>query len=204
MSQQNRQKKSNFDLFGAIVGGLLLSLPATSLVASAQSTSPLNPCPGIYYEEPFNRTIESPEGCPSNAAAMEMGEVETTVPADLPAGNVTQPPIPETSTDAIAKVMPMEGTVDVKLTNNTNALITYQAVGHTDRRVLAGGEEALLQNLPTPITVTLVRQGSGFLKAVPISSESGMLAVSLEEEFEPLDENQGVLRIQEDGQVFLY
>lgn len=202
MSQQNQQEKSNFDLVGAIVGGLLLSLPTTSLVASAQSASPLNPCPGIYYEEPFNSAVEPPEGCPANAAVGAVGGLEPTVPADLPTANVTQPPLPETRTDAIARVMATEGTIDVKLTNNTNTLVTYQAVGHTDRRVLAGGEETLLQNLPTPITVTLVRQDDGFLQVVPISSEEGMLAVSLEED-PNLDENQGVLRIEEDGQVFL-
>ena len=99
--------------------------------------------------------------------------------------------------------MPINGMVSVKLKNNTNAPISYEAVGHTERRFLAGGEEIVLQGLPTPVTVTMVRQDEGLLDVVPIStSDAGMLEVSLDEA-RNLDDNQGVLRIQRDGQVFL-
>lgn len=47
-------------LAGTIAGGLFLSLP---VLASAASYS-LNPCPGIYYEEPFSSTRIVPQGCP--------------------------------------------------------------------------------------------------------------------------------------------
>jgi len=41
--------------------------------------------------------------------------------------------------------------------NNTNAPVSYEAIGYTQRRFL-GGEETVLRNLPTPVTVTFVRQ----------------------------------------------
>jgi hypothetical protein len=205
MSQPNQQNKSDFNWVGAIAGGLLLSLPAASQVASAQSASPLNPCPGIYYEEPFNSAVEPPAGCPANAAMGTVGGLEPTVPADAPApaADVTQPPLPETRSDAIARVMPTEGTVNVRLINNTNAIGNYQAIGHTDQLPLPGGEEVFLQNLPTPITVSVTRQDDGFFEVIPVSSDEGTLVISLEEEVNPVDRNQGVLRIQEDGQVLL-
>lgn len=110
--------------------------------------------------------------------------------------NVTQPPFPKTTQAPIATVIPMAGEAIVKLTNSTNALISYQAIGHTESRMLAGKAEIVLQNLPTPLTVTMVREGGGLLKFKPLSSsETGMVAVSRDETTN-FDDNQGVLRIQ--------
>lgn len=75
--------------------------------------------------------------------------------------------------------------------------------GHTESRMLAGKAEIVLHNLPTPLTVTMVREDGGLLKVIPMSSsEKGMLAVTMDETSN-FDGNQGVLRIQPDGQVFL-
>ena len=91
----------------------------------------------------------------------------------------------------------------MKLKNNTNAFISYQALGYTERRFLVAGEEIILRDLPTPVTITTVRQDKGLLDVVPIStSEGGMLEVSLDESTN-LADNLGALRIQTDGQVFL-
>jgi hypothetical protein len=99
--------------------------------------------------------------------------------------------------------MPRDGKVDVKLKNNTNAFVSYQAVGHTERRFLVAGEEIILQDLPTPVTITTVRQDKGLLDVVPTStSEAGMLEVSLDES-KNLGDNLGALRIQRDGKVFV-
>ena len=116
---------------------------------------------------------------------------------------VIQPPLPETRSNAIAVVTPINGKVDVKLKNNTNAIISYEAIGHTQRRFIQGGEEIVLQDLPTPVTITTVRQDKGLVDVAPIStSQAGMLMISLDES-RSLDDNLGALRIQRDGQVFL-
>jgi len=113
------------------------------------------------------------------------------------------PPLPENRAEPVARVMPVNGQVDVRLSNNTNALITYEAVSFTQRRTLAAGETIVLQDLPTPVTITMVRQDRGFLEVVPVpASESGLLEVTLDEA-QDLDDNQGVLRIQSNGQVYL-
>jgi len=207
--QNNLSNLKNAGLLGAIVGGVLISLPATILEASAAPFSTLaqvNPCPGIYYEEPYNSTRMVPPGCPPNQAT-RMGRggqfpTRPMTPVPPPAG-VSQPPLPAERSDAVARIQPTNGTVDVRLKNNTDAVVSYQAVGHTDRRYMSGGEEIVLQNLPTPITITAVRQDEGWLKMMPISvDETGQLEVTFEQET-TLDSNQGVLRIQEDGQVFV-
>ena len=206
-------------LVGTLFGSLLLGLWATTQKAQAQPTG-LDQCPGIYYEEPYNSRTIVPEGCPPNTYTQQQGQPsgvssegveplpgtpnEPVAPlpgdADTPA---SVPPLPEERSEPVAVVMPMDGQVSVMLKNNTNALITYEAVGHTQRRYLEAGEETMLQGLPLPLTLTMVRQDDGFIEVTPVSSESGMLEISLDEEQEPLDENQGVVRIQEDGKVFV-
>jgi hypothetical protein len=209
MNKQHQSNLKNAGLLGAIFGGVLISLPATLLEASAvpvSTVAQINPCPGIYYEEPYNSTRMVPPGCPPNQATRmgrggQMPSRQMT-PVISPA-NVPQAPLPEVRSEAVARITPQNGTVDVRLKNNTNAVVSYQAVGHTDRRYLQGGEEILLQNLPTPITITAVRQDDGLIQMMPMSAdETGQLEVTLAEET-MLDSNQGVLRIQEDGQVFV-
>jgi hypothetical protein len=253
MHNKNRIQPKKARIVGTVFGGLLIGIPAIPLVASAQGSQVLNPCPKIYYEEPFNSTRLSPEGCPPNEATRLLtgrsnGITLNQRPRDtvagerspgLPGANQTPnrinqadapttppgatsadpyyspgmrdqtnppvtPPLPENRSQAVVKVMPMEGNVSVRLKNNTNAIVTYEAVGHTQRRVLQGGEETVLRNLPVPVTVTFVRQDDGFVQVMPMSaSKEGMLEVALDEDANPRDRNQGVLRIQKDGQVFL-
>lgn len=221
MYKSKQINKKTLGIVKAICGSLILGVPAIALSATAQTlSSKLNPCPGIYYQEPFNRLSIVPQGCPANDAVRRLDASRgtgtmvdrgvrdrglftaplTTAP---PPPGVPQPPLPEERSQAVANVMPMDGMVNVKLKNNTNAIISYEAVGYTQRRFLPGGEETVLQNLPTPVTITLVRQDDGLLEVMPMSaSEQGLLEVGLAEET-TLDDTQGVLRIQRDGQVFV-
>ncbi|WP_373534789.1 hypothetical protein [Microcoleus sp.] len=204
MYQLNRWKKTP-GILQIITGSLLIALPTVPLVASAAPAPTLNSCPRIYYEEPFNTNVRVPQGCPPNGANQRLNQQDLGQNIVPPARrtNVTEPPLPETRQTPIATVMPMAGKVSVKLTNSTNSPISYQAIGHTESRMLARGAEIVLQNLPTPVTVTMVRVDGGLLKVIPMSSsEEGMLAVSIDETSN-FDGNQGVLRIQPDGQVFL-
>ncbi|MEP6515244.1 hypothetical protein [Microcoleus vaginatus] len=204
MYQLNRWKKTP-GILQIISGSLLIALPTVPLVASAAPAPTLNSCPRISYEEPYNSNVRVSQGCPPNAASQRLNPQELGQNMVPPARgtNVTQPPLPETRQTPLATVTPMAGEVSVKLTNSTNAPISYQAIGHTESRMLARGAEIVLQNLPTPVTVTMVRVDGGLLKVIPMSSsEKGMLAVSIDETSN-LDGNQGVLRIQSDGQVFL-
>lgn len=111
-------------------------------------------------------------------------------------------PSPEVISEPIAMVTPMDGQLMVSMTNNTGAMVTYEVVGDTARRMLEAGESTTLRGLSLPSTITLVRQDSGLLDIEAESMEEGMLSLSLTAE-PSLDDTQGVLRIQEDGQVFV-
>lgn len=224
MNNRNQLSKKNAGLLGAICGGLLIGIPLSTLPGLAQisqnpgtcpqasgnrvlpdrdltpnsivqadaPTTPstvLNPRPSIFNEPPYNRAGTS--------------VITPAVSPVLPAQTKPpmQPPLPENRSQPIARVMPMDGKVNVKLKNNTNALITYEAIGYTQRRSLPGGEETVLR-LPIPVTITTVRQDNGLVDVIPVASQQGMLEVSLNES-KNLDDNAGALRIQKDGQVFL-
>jgi hypothetical protein len=71
------------EICGAICGGLLISVPAISQTAVAQQptyttpqkpTSKVNPCPGIFYEEPHNNRVLVPQGCPPNAITQRLAD----------------------------------------------------------------------------------------------------------------------------------
>jgi hypothetical protein len=195
---------------GTIFGTLLIGLSAISQSAVAQPRiSQINPCPRIFYEEPHRDRVMVPAGCPPNAATLRMqpqrqtlGQPTVIVVPIRPGVRPIQPTIPENRQSAIATITPTAGTVNVKLKNNTNAGISFQAIGYTEPRYLAGGQEFVLQDLPTPVSITLVRQDGGLLKVMPMSNSQGTLAVSLDETTN-FNNDQGVLRIQRDGQVFL-
>ncbi|MCX7592562.1 MAG: hypothetical protein N2235_02145 [Fischerella sp.] len=197
-------------LLAAVCGGLMIGVSAIPQVVMAQqqpttSLSKVNPCPGIFYEEPHNNRVLVPEGCPPNAFTQRQItqgiSPRETVPG-TPSVTVIQPPLPEKQFDPVATITPSNGRVDVRLKNNTNAAIAYQAIGHTGQRVLPGRQEVVLQDLPVAVTITAVRQDGGFLRITPISSESGLLELALDETTE-FRNSQTAIRIQQDGQVYL-
>jgi len=96
-------------------------------------------------------------------------------------------------------VMPVNGKINIKLMNATNAVVTYQVIGDTNQRTLAGGLDVTLQNIKTPLTVTFVREVDSSL----LSSQSqGLLEVTLDESTN-LDEDQDTVRVEKGGTVFI-
>ncbi|MEM7714501.1 MAG: hypothetical protein AAF349_13165 [Cyanobacteria bacterium P01_A01_bin.68] len=195
-----------------LLSGFAIVLPLLPLTAYAVPNRPnpkRNPCPKIYYEEPYNNKLIVPVGCTPNAATARWKQTGQAVDQSINVVPTTtnvkpiQPPIPENRANAIATIKPMMGKVSVMLKNDTNARISYQALTHTKVRYLEGGEEVILRDIPTPATITMVREDGGLLQVMPMSTKSDeMLSVTLDEKTN-FDNNQGVLRIQEDGQVFL-
>lgn len=179
------ERKNRLSAISLICGSLLLaSVPLSSIAQTPQPTPNrgLNPKPSIFNEQLYKR-----DRTPTN----------NTTPS-LP----LSPPLPEESSNAIATVTPINGKVSVKLKNNTNTAITYEAIGYTERQNLAGKGEIVLKNLPAPVTITLVRPDNGFIQIAATSvANSGLLEVSLSEG-QALNDRQSALRIQQSGQVF--
>lgn len=236
-------------LIGGVFSGLILGSP---LISTATLAAPLNPCPRIYYEEPYNSRLIVPQNCPPNAITQLVRQNPGAlnrgvggVGSDLPGRNLTpnrivpsdapttpgtvrqrpsifneapynrnpprtpttlpvQPPLPEQRSQPVASVVPTNGTINMRLKNDTNVIVTYEAVQYTPRRSLRPGEEVLLRNVPVPVTVTFVRQDNGFVEVIPVNTpERELLSLTLDEDTTPLDRNQGVIRVQQNGQVFL-
>lgn len=227
MNNHNQLSRKNAGLLGAICGSLLIGISLSPLPGLAQINQNPGTCPQasgnrvlpgrdltpnriVQADAPTTRsTVLNPRPSIFNEPPYNRADTSAITPAVSPVLPTQmkppmQPPLPAERSQPIARVMPMEGKVNVRLKNNTNALITYEAIGYTQRRALLGGEEIILRNLPTPVTITMVRKDDGFLEVIPVrTSEQNLLQVSLDEDATPLDKNQGVLRIQKDGQVFL-
>jgi hypothetical protein len=104
--------------------------------------------------------------------------------------------------NAVAAVSPSDGRVTIRLINNTNAPISFQAIGDTQIRTLAGRSEIALQGLRIPTTVTFYRQDRGLLMVTPKSSESGVLEVTMQETTD-FAMDRTALRIENNGSVYL-
>ncbi|MGL4620255.1 hypothetical protein [Chroococcidiopsis sp.] len=176
MTQYLRSRKS---WIGAICGGIWISLWIIPIAAAAPTT-PANK-PSIFNEPPYNRRRDS-----------------ITKPLSQP----ITPPLPEDQ-PASATVVPVDGKVNIKLTNHTNAKISYQIVGHTDQRTLLGRENVTLQALPIPVAVTFRREDKGLLQVHPqISSQPGLLEIAFDESTD-FKTDRVAMRIEKTGDVFL-
>jgi len=91
--------------------------------------------------------------------------------------------------------MPMNGKVDVRVKNNTNAPVSYGAIGYTQRRFLPGGEETV--QTCHACNCNLVRIRASRCNSHP--QQGSIVRVSLDES-KNLDDNQGAEF--KDGQVF--
>lgn len=207
---QINQLAKNAGLLGLIGSGLAMSLSAIPMEANAQQ-SPQPGCPGVYYDEPFNRISRVPQGCPPNIYTRrlmrqgQLPQMQGTVSPVLPDAALSQrptPPLPEVRSDAIAYVAPINNTVNIRLINNTNTQINYEAVSYTGDRVLAPQSEIVLRNLPLPVSLPTWTNNDVLVKMASVQTEPGMVTVVLEEET-TLDDNASALRIQPDGQIFL-
>lgn len=164
---------------GTIFSGIWISLWTIPIVAAAPTT-PTNK-PSIFNEPPYNRRRDS-----------------ITKPLSQP----ITPPLPE-SQPASATVVPVDGKVNIKLTNHTNAAISYQIVGHTDQRTLVGRENITLQALPIPVAVTFRREDKGLLQVQPqVSSQAGLLEIAFDESTD-FKADRVAMRIEKTGDVFL-
>ncbi|MEH2063356.1 MAG: hypothetical protein V7K50_14015 [Nostoc sp.] len=228
MKFQNFRKSA--ELLGAICGGLLISLPAIPQVLAQESIPKINPCPRIFYEEPHNNQVVVPQGCPPNAltqrlAAQGLLPVPATPSQEQTGLGVagdgsepsTRPPRPASgegvSTDQPSLLQPRQapnatialtnGTVNVRLVNDTAAKVTFQVIGDTAPRSLQGKSDVTLQGLRTPITVTFEREDGGQLIVTPqTSSEPGSLEVTFNEATNAA-QGRSAMRIERNGSVFL-
>lgn len=117
----------------------------------------------------------------------------------------TTTPLPEALFIPKARMQLQGDRVNLRLINKTNANITFQAVGDTEPRTLAGQATIALQGLQVPMTLTLDREDSGFILVTPKPSEQSpnLLEVTLETTTD-LSADATTMRVERNGSVFLY
>jgi hypothetical protein len=239
MKFQNIRKSA--EVFGAICGGLLITLPAIPQALAQQSvaqesTPKINPCPRIFYEEPHNTRVVVPQGCPPNALTQRLAaqgllpasatpsqeQTRLGVGGEASAPSVSsqspvsgdqaqQPSQGAVSTEQLLQprqtpsttIALANGTVNIRLENDTAANVTYQVIGDTAPRSLQGKSYVTLQGLQAPVTVTFEREDGGQLIVTPQpSSESGSLEVRFKEATNAA-QGRSTMRIERNGSVFL-
>jgi hypothetical protein len=188
---------------------LSIVMASLSVPAMAQTASSTNPCPRIYYEEPYNQLLVLPSSCPPNAATKSQSQqsqqsrLPTLNPNAAPVNTAPQL-LPGIEPAPIATVSLSSGRVTVQLKNTVNTPITYQAIGHTDERILAPRSEVTLQDLPAPVTITFLRSDSGLLRVEPVvNAGPGQLMLMLNEAT-GLTDSQASVRVQTTGSVLAY
>jgi hypothetical protein len=91
------------------------------------------------------------------------------------------PQLPTKSSSQVV-IKPVNGYVNVTLTNTTNTPVRYQVVGDTALRTLSNSSTTNLQNLQTPVDISFYREDGGKLFATPKTSTTpGVLDVNLTE-----------------------
>jgi hypothetical protein len=116
------------------------------------------------------------------------------------AGEIAQTNEPERVPDG--KVVPVNGKVNVRLTNKTNDRLFYQVVGQTDRRILTENSTVALQALKLPASILFRRQDGAFLKPSLKPVGEGTVEVRLDETND-LGLERKSLSIRNDGALFL-
>jgi hypothetical protein len=113
------------------------------------------------------------------------------------------PPMPEGLQTPSAKIVPVNSKVSVKLTNQTNAVLAYEVIGHTKQRTLSGKSTVTLKDLPVAVAISFRRQDKGLL-TVHLQGETapGLLEVKLDEG-KNFGEDKIAMKIEKTGEVFL-
>jgi hypothetical protein len=111
-------------------------------------------------------------------------------------------PTPEQQQAATTSVRPINGTVNLRLINESGANITYQVIGETQPRTLLGEDQITLRSIDTPSTVTFYRPDRGLLTVRPQQVAPGVLEVR----FNPttnFNMDKTTMTVQPSGAVYL-
>lgn len=176
-------------MFGVICGSLLIGMP----VIGATTPSHVNDRTSITM--PVTQLHSILAQAPSHPGS-------TNVPRTTPRTNRAATPAPEQLQPPSAMVTLVNGTVNIKLVNQTYTNINYQVIGDTKPRTLPGRSDITLRNLKTPTNITFQRPDRGLLQVRPQSTEAGMLEVTMSETTD-FSADRTAMTVQANGKVYL-
>ncbi|MBO3462146.1 hypothetical protein G7B40_007915 [Aetokthonos hydrillicola Thurmond2011] len=178
----------------------------SSASSSAPNTVPTTP-PQEEKKQSSLPSEDTNENTSQSYSSTQTSQSSTTGSGEQNYSSSQQTSITQTSSprqkSAVAIVKPTDGKVSIRLVNETNAPISYQAIGDTKSRTLEGKSDVLLQGLRIPATVTFHRQDGGLLTVTPQnSSQQGTLQLRMRETTD-FGLDRSALRIEQNGGVFL-
>ena len=114
------------------------------------------------------------------------------------AGEISQTNEPERAPDG--KIVPVNGQVNVRLTNKTNDRLFYQVLGQTNRRSLAENSTVALQALTLSASIVFSRPDGALLKPSLKPVGEGTVELRLDET-KGLDLDKRSLTIRNDKRI---
>lgn len=102
-----------------------------------------------------------------------------------------------------AAYLPVSDAIDITLVNTSSSEIQFQAVGQTETRVLAPGEEVELSELSVPTHVRLAQEDGGLTQAemTAVMTDEGAINVELSQA-ETLAEEVRSILVLETGVIY--
>ncbi|MBD2693295.1 hypothetical protein [Anabaena catenula] len=168
----------------------------SGLSVGGESSSVLNPNPRIFNESPYNLSQRGFQ--PGTSTIPPEQAVQTRSP-----DTSLQPPAPEQRQEPSTRIALADDKANIVLINDTGADVTYQVIGDTAPRILAGKSRTNLTGLSTPVTVTFQREDRGLLMVTPKAArEKGTLEVTFKETTD-VNQDKSAMIIQANGSVFL-
>lgn len=180
--------------------------PSPVLPTPPASDRPLPPLPSPFPEIPpgSDRNAPQPRPLPQVPPGRDRNAPPPRPLLEIPPATLgPSPPLPEQLGPPSATITPFNDMVNVKLVNETGAVITFQVLSDTNERSLPGRADVTLRNLKTPVNITFQRPDGGLILVIPqADSEPGMLRVTLRETTN-LGDDKKAMTIEENGNVFL-
>ncbi|NEO52757.1 MAG: hypothetical protein F6K54_06490 [Okeania sp. SIO3B5] len=145
----------------------------------------------------------SPEKPSSTVSPSNIVPIQPTQPSKQLFVNDSTAPLPGARQLPIGVIQPVNGLVNIKLTNNTAATISYEIIGDTTQRRLSGKSEVILRKLKVPVNITFYRDKGGFLLIQPqFIVENSLLKLTMTET-NNFNLDKSSLLIEKTGSVFL-
>lgn len=117
--------------------------------------------------------------------------------------NGSTPPLPVERQSPLRIIKPVNGFVNIKLTNETAAKIYYEVIGDTTQRQLSGKSEVILRTLKVPVNITFYRDTGDFLFIQTMFIAQEDILELIMTETNDFNLNKSSLLIEETGSLFL-
>ncbi|MGD1716349.1 hypothetical protein [Dapis sp. BLCC M172] len=172
---------------------ILLSSIIWPTISLAQLPRFDSPIPKSFSQEKQSSTV-----LPSNSL-----QIQPTQPSEKSIVDGSTAPLPGDRQLPLGIIKPVNGFVNIKLTNKTAAKISYEVIGDTTQRQLSGKSEVILRTLKVPVNITFYREKGGFLLIQPqVIAEKGLLELIMTETND-FNLDKSSLLIEETGSLFL-